>query len=62
MSAFLKWTKRHSSVMQLYIETYFICKIFIGESVTLRTLHKILRTLHSEFNISELQNSAILHW
>ena len=27
--------------MQLYIATYFICKIFIGESVTLRTLHYV---------------------
>ena len=33
--------------MQLYITTYFICKIFIGESVMLRTLHKMLQTLHS---------------
>ena len=46
MTTFLKWTI--SFVMQLYIATYFICKIFIGESVyMLRTLHKMLRTLHS---------------
>ena len=33
--------------MQLYIATYFVCKIFIVEGVTLRTSHKMLRTLHS---------------
>ena len=52
--------------MQLYIATYFICKIFIGESVTDITQNVTDITL-CEFNISELQNMPLfcfnlLHW
>ena len=49
--------------MQLYIATYFICKMLIGESVMLRTLHKMLQTLHVQYTLNLIyQNYKICRY